>query len=124
MILVDASVWIEHFKKPDATLTALLASRLVMCHPFVVGELALGRLSKRDVVLAALGLLPMAPVVAHQDVLAFVERHSLMGRGVGWIDVHLLASTLVSARASLWSRDRRLTQAAAALGVANGATSN
>ncbi|KNZ32048.1 MAG: ribonuclease [Methylibium sp. NZG] len=124
MILVDSSVWIDHFRKTDATLSALLASRVVLCHPFVIGELALGQLSKRDAVLAALGVLPMAPLVPHDDVLAFVERHQLAGSGIGWIDVHLLASTLVGGRVSLWSRDRRLATAAAARGVAYAATAN
>jgi predicted nucleic acid-binding protein len=118
VILVDSSVWIDHFRKADATLAALLASRVVVCHPFVIGELALGLLAKRETVIAALGVLPQAPVVPHADVLAFVERHRLVGRGIGWIDVHLLASTLVGGRMSLWSRDRRLAAAAAERGVA------
>ena len=124
MILVDSSVWIDHFRRADATLAALLASRVVICHPFVIGELALGHLSKRVAVLAALGGLPMAPVVPHADVLAFVERHSLMGCGVGWIAAHLLASALVGGRVSLWTRDRRLAAAAAERGVAFAARPN
>jgi predicted nucleic acid-binding protein len=118
VILVDSSVWIDHFRKADSTLAALLASRVVMCHPFVIGELTLGQISKRQAVLAALGVLPMMPVVPHDDVLAFVERHQLMGCGIGWTDVHLLASTLVGGRVSLWSRDLRLAAAAAERGVA------
>jgi predicted nucleic acid-binding protein len=123
VILVDASVWIDHFKQADASLAALLSSRVVLCHPFIIGELALGQLSKRDAVLVALAALPMAPVVPHEDVLAFVERHRLMGCGIGWIDVHLLASALVGGRLSLWTRDRRLAAAAADFGVAYAAYS-
>lgn len=124
MILVDSSVWIDHFRRANPTLAALLASRVVLCHPFVMGELALGPLSQRDAVLAALGALPMAPVVPHEDVLAFVKRHRLMGCGIGWIDVHLLASALVGGRIALWTRDRRLADAAAERGVAYAATPN
>jgi predicted nucleic acid-binding protein len=124
VILVDSSVWIDHFRRADATLAALLASRVVMCHPFVIGELALGQLAQRDAVLDALGMLPMAPVVPHDDVLAFVERHKLTGCGIGWIDVHLLASALVGGRISLWTRDRRLCAAAAERGVAFAARPN
>jgi predicted nucleic acid-binding protein len=118
VILVDSSVWIDHFRRRDADLSGLLRARVVMSHPFVVGELACGHLPKRDAVLATLSRLPCAPVVAHDDVLAFVERHALMGRGIGWVDAHLLASALVAGRVSLWSRDRRLAAAAVERGVA------
>lgn len=118
MILVDSSVWIDHFRRASAELAALLDSRVVMVHPFVVGELACGHLPGREAVLAALGSLPAAPVVPHDEVLAFVERHRLMSRGIGWVDVHLLASATVAGRVSLWSRDRRLAAAAAEQGVA------
>ena len=113
MILVDTSVWIEHFKRNDAELSALIGARVVISHPFVVGELACGTLRERDAVIGMLSRLPQAPVVGHDDVLGFVERHALMGRGIGWIDVHLLASTIVAGRVALWSRDRRLAAAAA-----------
>ena len=118
MILVDSSVWIDHFRRPSAELAALLASRVVMIHPFVVGELACGHLTKRDEVFAALASLPSAPVLHHDEVLAFVERHRLMSRGIGWVDMHLLASVTVAGRVSLWSRDRRLMAAATERGVA------
>jgi predicted nucleic acid-binding protein len=124
VILVDSSVWIDHFRRADTTLAALLASRVVLCHPFVIGELALGQLSQREAVLDALGLLPMAPLVPHEDVLAFVDRHRLMGCGIGWIDLHLLASALVGGRVSLWTRDRRLAAVAAERGVAFAAKPN
>jgi predicted nucleic acid-binding protein len=118
VILVDSSVWIDHFRHASAELAALLASRVVVTHPFVVGELACGHVPEREAVFVALASLPPAPVLAHDEVLAFVERHRLMARGIGWVDMHLLASASVLGRASLWSRDRRLMAAAAERGVA------
>ncbi|MEO5734533.1 MAG: hypothetical protein ABIN96_03315 [Rubrivivax sp.] len=101
MILVDSSVWIDHFRHGDAELSALVGAVVVMSHPFVVGELACGNLSQRGAVVTTLSRLPSTPVVAHDQVLAFVERHLPMGRGIGWVDAHLLASTLVAGRVSL-----------------------
>ncbi len=118
MILVDSSVWIDHFRHRSAELSALLASRVVMTHPFVVGELACGSLAKRDAVFLALASLPPVPLVPHNEVLAYVERHRLMARGIGWVDMHLLASATVAGRVSLWSRDKRLMAAAAERGLA------
>ena len=118
MILVDSSVWIDHFRRPSAELAALLASSVVMIHPFVVGELACGHLQKREAVFTALASLPSALVLPHHEVLAYVERHRLMSRGIGWVDMHLLASATVSGRVSLWSRDKRLMLAASERGVA------
>ena len=118
MILVDSSVWIDHFRRASAVLAALLASRVVMTHPYVVGELACGQLSNREAVFVALANLPAAPVVPHNEVLAFVERHRLMSRGIGWVDMHLLASATVAGRVTLWSRDKRLMAVAAERGVA------
>jgi hypothetical protein len=88
-----------------------------MCHPFVVGEIACGRLRNRREILPLLQRLPQAPVVEHQDVLGFLESHRLMGTGLGWIDVHLLAAALL-ARAPLWTLDRALRRAATKIGVA------
>ena len=118
MILVDSSVWIDHFKHANAELSALLEARLVMSHPFVIGELACGQLTKRDAVLATVATLPSTPLLPNQEVLGFVERHALMGMGIGWVDVHLLASTILAGGVSLWSRDKRLAAAATLRGVA------
>lgn len=118
MILVDTSVWVDHFRRASAELSTLLAARVVLVHPFIVGELACGHLPQRDAVFAALARLPLAPVVAHHEVLAYVERHRLMAHGIGWIDMHLLASATVAGRVSLWSRDKRLMAVAAERGVA------
>lgn len=117
MILVDTSVWVDHLRLSDRQLAGLLLEDAVLCHPFVVGELACGSLRRRSEIMRLLRNLPQAPVVQHDEVLAFVEAHRLTGSGLGWIDVHLLASaTLAGER--FWSHDRRLAQVAGRLGVA------
>ena len=117
MILVDTSIWVDHLRVADRQLTRLLLDEVVFCHPFVVGELACGALRRRREILGLLRHLPQAPVVDHEEVLAFVDMHALMGSGLGWVDVNLLASaTLAGER--FWTRDRRLAQAARRLGVA------
>jgi predicted nucleic acid-binding protein len=110
-MLIDTSVWVEHLRRSDPTLSALLDRGEVECHPFIVGELACGSLRRRSEVLSLLRRLPQVPVAGHDEVLTFMERRHLMGRGVGWIDVHLLASAALS-NTLLWSRDRRLSEVA------------
>ena len=117
MTLVDTSVWVDHLRVADRQLTALLMDESVLCHPFVVGELACGTLKRRSEILGLLRSLPQAPVVEQEEVLVFVEAHALMGIGLGWVDVHLLAATTLAGE-RLWTRDRRLAQAARRLGVA------
>ncbi len=116
MILVDSSIWIDHLRKPQAELERLLSDGQVLCHPFVVGELACGHLRRRLEFLAQIQLLPMAPVATYTEALALIERHGLAGRGIGWTDVHLLSSALLVRPAALWTRDKRLAAAAAGLG--------
>ncbi len=116
MILVDTSVWVDHLRAGDQQLAALLEQRKVLMHPFVLGELALGFLADRAAVLGLLGGLPSAPVAAPAESLMFIERHQLQGRGIGYVDLHLLASTFISDGATLWSRDRRLHRVAVELG--------
>lgn len=118
MILVDSSVWIDHFRQSDPGLAALLNSAGVLAHPFVIGELALGSLRQRDAVLSALRELPAAIVADDAEVIAFIDRHRLFGLGIGYIDAHLLASVRLTAGAVLWTRDRRLHAVAERLGVA------
>lgn len=113
-MLVDTSVWVEHFRHGDAALSALLEQGEAECHPFIIGELACGSLRRRSEVLVLLRALPPVPVAEHDEVLAFIERHRLMGRGIGWIDAHLLASAKL-AQSSLWTHDRRLSLVAQAL---------
>ena len=116
MILVDTSVWVDHLRRGNDELAQLLVEQQVLCHPFVVGELACGRLTDRAEILARLQALPRPRTVEHQEALDFVTLRRLMGVGLGWVDVHLLASAILSG-ASLWSLDRNLVRAAARLGL-------
>ncbi len=117
MTLVDTSVWVEHLRRHDASLAAELERGAVACHPFVRGELALGLIGRRQELLALLAELPQAAVVDDDEAMAFVDTHKLAGAGVGWVDVHLLASALLSGL-PLWTRDRRLRAVAMRLGAA------
>ena len=117
MILVDTSVWVDHLRKSDRGLAALLTASNVLMHPFVIGELACGNLRKRDQILALLKNLPRAGVATDNEVLFFIERQTLMGRGLGFVDVHLLASVALHGTARLWTRDKRLRAAADSLGL-------
>ena len=117
MILVDTSVWIDHLRAADPELTGLLLEEQVLCHPFVVGELACGALKRRSEILALLRSLPHAPVVDQEEVLMFIEAHALMGSGLGWIDAHLLSSVYLGGD-RLRTKDQRLAGAARRLGVA------
>ena len=116
MILVDTSVWIEHLRAGSDRLKTLLLDEQVLCHPFVVGELACGMLQKRSEILSMLKALPEAHVLEHEEVLTFLEARRLYGRGIGWVDVHLLASTVLTG-CTLWTFDKPLRRAAAAMNV-------
>lgn len=118
MILVDTSVWIDHFRRHDATLAALLDGGRVLTHPFIIGELALGALNQRDVILSSMRDLPTALVASDAEVMDFVAAQALHGRGVGYIDAHLLASARLTPNASLWTRDKRLRTVAERLSLA------
>lgn len=118
MVLVDTSIWVSHLRKGDAHLKALLEDAEVLCHPFVIGELACGHIRNRGEILCLLHALPMAQTAADKEILHFIERNRLMGVGLGLIDVHLLAAALLS-RAPLWTFDSKLKKAAAKLGVAH-----
>jgi len=116
VILVDTSVWIAHFRKGSQHLAELLSNSLALVHPFVVGELACGNLSNRARVLNDLQALPSARSATHNEVMQLIEARRLWGLGIGWVDGHLLAAALLSA-CPLWTLDRRLLRAAAAVGV-------
>lgn len=118
MILVDTSIWITHLRQGDRRLTGLLEETAVSTHPFVIGELALGRLRQRDEILKLLDNLPSATVASHEEVMVLIERHELVGTGIGWVDAHLLASALLTDNL-LWTLDRRLATVAKELGVAH-----
>jgi len=117
VILVDSSVWIDHLREGDALLAELLENGLVLGHAFVLGELACGRMRRRSEILALLADLPQAVVANDAEVLDLIERRGLMGRGIGYVDVHLLAGTLLTPEAALLTRDRRLAAIARELGA-------
>jgi len=118
VILADTSVWVDHLRAGDPVLTGLLMHGAVLAHPWVTGEIALGRLGRRAEVLALLSGLPQATVATTPELAAFIERHELHGRGIGYVDAQLLAATRLTPDATLWTRDPRLADAAAAIGVA------
>ena len=99
MILLDTSVWIDHLRQGDAQVASVLETGLALCHPFVIGELACGQLKSRTEILALLAALPQALLALEQEVLFFIERHRLMGRGIGYIDAHLLTATALTEEA-------------------------
>jgi len=109
--LVDTSVWIDHFHVDSPALCRLLEEELVVCHPLVIGELACGNLKHRSKVLESLTVLPATPTIEYEELLTFIETHKLFGQGLGWIDVHLLASTLLQ-QVTLWTLDQPLRHAA------------
>jgi predicted nucleic acid-binding protein len=111
MVLVDTSVWVSYLRETHAGLVDLLNDGEVACHPFIVGELACGNLRNRTVILTLLESLPMTLPVEHREVLAFIEGHDLMGKGLGYVDVHLLASAVLTGL-PLWTFDKKLAQAA------------
>jgi predicted nucleic acid-binding protein len=118
MILVDTSVWIEHLQRGNDELVGLLNSGQVLSHPFVLGELALGSLQQRATVLDALQNLSQARVAGGEEVLDFIGANALHGLGIGYVDVHLLASVRLTPGSVLWTLDKRLAAAATRLGVA------
>ncbi|HBA55696.1 MAG TPA: VapC toxin family PIN domain ribonuclease [Syntrophorhabdus aromaticivorans] len=107
MVLVDTSVWVSHFRETNDDLAELLNKGEVVCHPFIIGELACGDLKNRVSIIALLEALPMALVVDHEEVLSFVEARKIMGKGLGYVDVHLLAAALLTG-VSLWTLDKKL----------------
>ncbi len=118
MILVDTSVWVDHLRAGDKMLAGLLEAGRVLAHPFVIGELALGNLRQRELVLTTLQDLPRAGVATDHEVLRFISQHALFGLGIGYVDAHLLAAVRLTAAAALWTRDKRLRGVAERLGVA------
>ncbi|HEX8617066.1 MAG TPA: type II toxin-antitoxin system VapC family toxin [Thermoanaerobaculia bacterium] len=116
MILIDTSVWVDHLYRGDQAVAELLEQGSVVMHPFVLGELACGKLRNRDETLRTLAALPTTAVSTDEEALELIESSSLMGRGLGYIDVHLIASALIAGDV-LWSRDKQLAAAAAELKV-------
>lgn len=117
MILVDTSVWIDFLRTGDRVVEELLDTGRVLAHPFVIGEVALGHLRQRRTILTMLQGLPQATAATHAEVLSLIERQSLAGLGIGYVDAHLLASARLSAGSAFWTRDRRLASVAERLGL-------
>jgi predicted nucleic acid-binding protein len=122
VILVDTSVWVDHLRKDNSEMRLLLDGGRVLIHPFVVGELAMANLNRRDFVLAALRKLPEALVAREEEVLQFVAASGLfglgIGLGIGYIDAHLLTSVQLTPGSTLWTREKRMLEVAGNLGLA------
>lgn len=110
MVLVDTSIWIDHFRRGRSQLRELLCEGQVLCHPYIIGEMACGYLEPRAEILKLLQQLPQSELAEQDEVLNFIEKRRLVGTGIGYIDAHLLASALLS-RAAIWTRDQRLIKA-------------
>ncbi len=118
MILADTSIWIDHLRSGDPRLVDLLDGGQLLCHPFVTGEIALGSLRQRDLVVASLRDLPAATVATDDEVLDLIGRDRLFGQGIGYVDAHLLAAVRLTPGARLWTRDKRLRTAAEDIEIA------
>lgn len=116
-VLVDTSVWVDHFRRHNPALAELLAMDLALCHPMVLGEIGCGSPPARTQTLADLARLPSTQQASVQEVLAFLEREQLFGLGCGFVDITLLASTLITPGAELWTLDKRLAALAERAGV-------
>jgi predicted nucleic acid-binding protein len=119
VILIDTSIWIEHLRSGNPELAGALEVGRVLTHPFIIGELACGNLKNRREVLDLLKRLPAVPTATHGEVMAFIEQRALMGRGIGYVDAHLLASVALATPARLWTRDKPLAAVAVELDLAH-----
>jgi len=116
VVLVDTSVWVVHLREGNAQLEALLNEGKVICHPFIIGEIACGTMRNRVQILSLFQSLPMAETAEHSEVMQFIENYRLMGKGLGYVDIHLLASAVLTG-APLWTLDKKLQQASGKLRV-------
>jgi predicted nucleic acid-binding protein len=116
MVLVDTSVWVEHLRFGSTGLENLLNEGIVACHVFITGELACGNLSNRSEIISLLLALPLVNQADHEEVLHFIDRYSLMGKGLGYIDMHLLASAMMT-HVQIWTLDKKLKGVSAKLGL-------
>lgn len=118
MILADTSVWIDHLRGRERAFASALVRGSILTHPYIIGEIALGHLHARKRILQSLHDLPLAAVATDDEVLRLIEQEKLFGRGVGYVDAHLLAAARLSGNVSLWTRDRLLRETAQHLGLA------
>ena len=116
MVLVDTSVWVSHLREGNTRLAELLDNGMVLCHPFIIGELACGNLKDRTVILSYLKLLPMCVQTDHEEVLSFIEDNRLMGQGLGYVDFHLITSAILTG-VSVWTLDKKLAYTADRLNI-------
>ncbi|WFU51192.1 type II toxin-antitoxin system VapC family toxin [Sinorhizobium terangae] len=117
MILADTSIWIDHFRHTDPELRKIIEEDRLLCHPAVIGELALGSLRDRTSVIAFLTAQREALVATHDEVVMMIDRHAIFSMGIGYTDAHLLASVLLDQRVVLWTRAKRLRAAAEKAGA-------
>ena len=118
MVLVDTSIWIDHLRYRVDSLAALLNDNQVSKHPMVIGELACGQFKNRQTVLKQWGQLPEVKLANHKEVMFLIEHHDFMGKGIGYVDAHLLAACKLDGNIQLWTRDKRLAQLAELLNIA------
>ena len=114
MVLVDTSVWINHLRNSNRHLEKLLFNGEVVCHPHIIGELACGNIINRREIISLLQALPQAPLANFEEYLFFIEQNQLHGKGIGFVDIHLLASAQLK-QLPLWTADKRLKAASGAL---------
>jgi predicted nucleic acid-binding protein len=117
VILADTSIWIDHFRRVDAELRRIIEDDRLLCHPCVIGELALGSLRDRRSVMAFLAAQREAVVATHDEIMTMIDHHGIFSMGIGYTDAQLLASVLLDQRAALWTRDKRLRAAAEKAGA-------
>ena len=116
MVLVDTSIWIAYLRHGNSTLQKLLEDSRVVCHPFIIGELACGNIGNRTEILSLMQSLPMLDVVQHDELLVFIENNKLIGTGLGFVDAHLMAAAVI-ADVPLWTQDKKLKQACSRLNI-------
>lgn len=119
MVLVDTSVWVSHLREGNVNLAKLLNDGYVVCHPFIIGEIACGNLKNRSEILSLLQTLHMVIQAEHEEVLQFIESNRLMGKGLGYIDIHLIASAILTG-ISIWTLDKKPNKVSESLGVSFG----
>ena len=116
MVLVDTSVWVLHLREGNSVLEKLLNKGQVMCHRFIIGEIACGNIKNRTEILTLLQLLPLATQAKHEEVMEFIETNKLMGKGLGYVDMHLSASAMLTG-IPIWTFDKKLDETAKELGI-------